>query len=181
MPPSSPGLPLLVTSTDIRTPKVPQIAHTNTVELAWWIGATSDQFRIAGLARIFAAPEHAIHTSPRAALGAAESSSIDWEAKRRELFDAVSEHMRAAWCRPTPGTPLEGGYDEMNDWPVRVPKPSEARTEKEKELAKIALSNYALIVIEPVEVDWVQMAVQPNRRTFFTREGGGWKEKPVVP
>jgi pyridoxamine 5'-phosphate oxidase len=89
--------------------------------------------------------------------------------------------MRAAWCRPTPGTPLEGGYDEMNDWPVRVPKPSEARTEKEKELAKVALSNYALIVIEPVEVDWVQMAVQPNRRTFFTREGGGWKEKPVVP
>jgi pyridoxamine 5'-phosphate oxidase len=180
VPPSSPGSPLLVTSTDIRTPKIQQIAHANTVELAWWISATSDQFRISGLARIIAAPEHDIAAS-RAALVASEASGIDWEAKRRELFDALSEQMRVSWCRPTPGAPLEGRYEEMNDWPVRVPKSSEAKSEKEKELAKAALSNYALIVIEPVKVDWAQMAINPNRRTFFTREGGDWKEEPVVP
>ncbi|KAI0249516.1 hypothetical protein BJV78DRAFT_1283919 [Lactifluus subvellereus] len=186
VPPSSPAFPLLVTSTDVRTPKIEQIAHANTVELAWWINATSDQFRISGLARIFVAPEHAISAPPRAALGCAgigavEASGIDWEAKRRELFDAVSEKMRATWCRPAPGMPLKGGYEEMNDWPVRVPKPSETKTEKEKELAKVALSNYAIIVIEPLKVDWVQLAISPNRRTFFTREGGSWREEPVVP
>jgi len=62
-----------------------------------------------------------------------------------------------------------------------VLKPSEAQTEKEKELAELALSNYALIVIEPLNVDWPQMAIKPNRRTFFTREGVDWKEVIVAP
>jgi hypothetical protein len=186
VPPSSPALPLLVTSTDIRTPKIQQIAHAHNVEIAWWINATSDQFRISGPARIFAAPEISI-SSPLpdapdcAGIKALEASGIDWEKKRRELFDAVNEPMRATWCRPAPGRPLKGGYEEMNDWPVKVPKPSDAKTEKEKELAELALSNYAIIVIEPLNVDWLQMAIKPNRRTFFTREGVDWKEEAVVP
>ena len=186
VPPSCPALPLLVTSTDIRTPKIQQIAHADVVELAWWINATSDQFRISGPARIFAAPEHTISPPVRdapdcAGLKALEASGIDWETKRRELFNAVSEQMRATWCRPTPGTLLEGGYEEMNDWPAEVPKPTDAKTEKEKELAELALSNYAIIVIEPLNVDWLQMAIKPNRRTYFTREGVHWKEEVVVP
>ena len=184
--PSSASLPLLVASTDFRTPKVQHIAQAHTVELAWWINATQDQFRISGPARIFAAPEHSIFSPPRdapdcAGIKALEATGIDWEAKRRELFDAVSEQMRATWCRPPPGSLLKGGYEEMNDWPARVPKPSDAKTEKEKKLAELALSNYAIIVIEPLHVDWVQMAIKPNRRTFFTREGIDWKEEIVVP
>ena len=186
VPPSSPALALLVASTDIRTPKVQQIAYAHTVELAWWVNATSDQFRITGPARIFAAPEHSISSPPRnapdsAGIKALEASGFDWEAKRRELFDAVSEQMRATWCRPPPGSILKGGYEEMNDWPVKVPKPSDAKTKKEKELAELALSNYAIVVIEPLNVDWVQMAIKPNRRTFFAREGSEWKEEVVVP
>ncbi|KAI0286872.1 hypothetical protein BGY98DRAFT_908865 [Russula aff. rugulosa BPL654] len=188
VPPSSTaGLPLLVASTDIRTPKVQHIAHVPTVELAWWINASQDQFRISGPARIFAAPEYSTISSPPrdapdcAGIKALEATGIDWEAKRRELFDAVNEQMRATWCRPPPGTLLKGGYEEMDDWPTKVPKPSDAKTEKEKKLAELALSNYAIIVIEPLHVDWVQMAVKPNRRTFFTREEIDWKEEIVVP
>jgi hypothetical protein len=62
-----------------------------------------------------------------------------------------------------------------------VPRPSDAKTEKEKELAELALSNYAIIVIEPLNVDWVQLAIKPNRRTLFIREGVNWKEQAVVP
>ncbi len=40
VPSSRPAFPVLVASTDIRTPKVHQIAHADTVELAWWINAT---------------------------------------------------------------------------------------------------------------------------------------------
>ena len=185
VPPSNPASPLLITSTDVRSPKIQQIAHADTVELVWWIDATSDQFRISGPARIFAAPGYVSPISEplRAAPDCAgiEASDIDWEAKRRELFDAVSQQMRATWCRPPPGSPLQGGYKGMNDWPVEVPKPSEAKTEGEKELAELALNNYALIVIEPMYIDWVQMALKPNRRTFFTREGSDWKEEIVVP
>ena len=188
VPPSgTAALPLLVASTDIRTPKVQHIAHVHTVELAWWINATQDQFRISGPARIFAAPEHSTISSPPrdapdcAGIKALEATGIDWEAKRRELFDAVNEKMRAAWCRPPPGSLLKGGYEEMDDWPTNVPKPSDAKTEKEKNLAELALSNYAIIVIEPLRVDWVQMAIKPNRRTLFTREGIDWKEEIAVP
>lgn len=189
MPPSNIARPLLVASTDIRTPKVQHIAHVHTVELAWWINATQDQFRISGPARIFASPEHSTISSPPrdaapdncAGIKALEVTGIDWEAKRRELFDAMNEQMRATWCRPPPGSLLKGGYEEMDDWPTKVPKPSDAMTEKEKELAELALSDYAIIVIEPLHVDWVQMGIKPNRRTFFTREGMDWKEEIVVP
>jgi hypothetical protein len=187
VPPANPALPLLVTSTDIRTPKVQQITHADTVELAWWISATSDQFRISGPARVYPAPgrhplpARAASESDCAGIEALEASGIDWEAKRRELFDALSEQMRAVWCRPIPGTPLKGGFEEMNDWPVKVPKPSEAKTEKERELVELALNNYALIVIEPLNVDWVQMNIKPNRRSLFSREGVHWTDVPVVP
>ncbi|KAI9445372.1 pyridoxamine 5'-phosphate oxidase-domain-containing protein [Lactarius indigo] len=183
VPPSRPVFPLLVTSTDIRTPKVHQIAHTDTVELVWWINATLDQFRITGLARVFASPQHSIpaplHTAVECAgIDALEMTGFDWEAKRRELFDAVNEEMRASWCRPT-GTPLKVG--EANDWPTTVPKPSEAKTDREKELVELALSNYAIIVIEPLRVDWAQMATKPNQRAFFTRTEDGWSEEAIVP
>src|SRR6266702_12811 len=185
VPSSRPAFPVLVTSTDIRTPKVHQIAHADTVELAWWINATLDQFRISGLARVFASPQQSIpaplHNAVECAgINALEMTGFDWEAKRRELFDAVSEEMRATWCRPTPGTPLKDGED-ANDWPLRVPKPNEAKTDREKELAELALSNYALIAIEPLRVDWLQMAIKPNQRTFFTRTEDGWSEEVVVP
>ncbi|KAI9454909.1 hypothetical protein BJY52DRAFT_1205153 [Lactarius psammicola] len=185
VPPSRPACPVLVTSTDIRTPKVHQIAHADTVELAWWINATLDQFRISGQARVFASPQRSIptplHTAVECAgINALEMTGVDWEAKRRELFDAVSEEMRATWCRPTPGAPLKDGED-ANDWPTSVPKLNEAKADREKELAELALSNYAIIVIEPLRVDWVQMGVKPNQRTFFTRTEDGWSEEAVVP
>lgn len=184
VPSSRPAFPVLVTSTDIRTPKIHQIAHANTVELVWWFNATLDQFRISGLARIFASPEHSVspplHTTVECiGINALEKAGVNWEAKRRELFDLVNEQMRAAWCRPTPGTPLKDG--EANDWPTTVPKPSEAKTDREKQLVELALSNYALIVIEPLGVDWYQMAIKPNQRTFFTRTEDGWGEEAVVP
>ncbi|KAI9513095.1 pyridoxamine 5'-phosphate oxidase-domain-containing protein [Russula earlei] len=188
MPPSNPAHPLLITSTDVRTRKIEQIANADTVELAWWISATEDQFRVSGRARVFAAPGRPGHSLPphRAApdcagIKALEALGFDWEQQRRALFDAVSERMRATWCRPAPGSVLEGGCDEANDWPVKVPKPSEAKTEKEKALAELALSNYAIIVIEPFYVDWLQMSIVPNCRTFFTLEGEHWKEEMVVP
>ncbi|KAH9056938.1 hypothetical protein EDB87DRAFT_1675803 [Lactarius vividus] len=180
LPPSRPAFPILVTSTDIRTAKVRQIAHTDTVELAWWINATLDQFRISGLAHVFASPQRSIpHTAVECGgINALEMSGVDWEAKRRELFDALSEEMRASWCRPT-GMPLKVG--EANDWPTTVPRPNDAKTEREKELAELALSNYAIIAIDPLRVDWAQMGTKPNQRTVFTRTEDSWSEEAIVP
>jgi len=90
--------------------------------------------------------------------------------------------MRASWCRPTPGSPLKGGYEEGEKWPKSVPTTTGAKNEEEKKLVKEALGNFALVLVEPTFVDWVQMGVVPNQRTFFTRGSDeSWTESIVVP
>ncbi|VDB86237.1 unnamed protein product [Peniophora sp. CBMAI 1063] len=183
-----PGLPLLISSTDARTPKTRELAAHSFVELCWWIDASGDQFRIAGRMRIVPSPElgSSLPSSTPAppdcpALAAYDAAGADWQAKRREQFEAVSEHMRASWCRPPPGEALPGGYPAMDEWPTTVKKLSEAKTDEEKKLSEEAFRNYALVILEPSEVDWVQMAIRPNRRTRFRRFGEEWKEEIIVP
>lgn len=115
------------------------------------------------------------------ALQALDASGFDWEAKRHELFNAASEHMRASWCRPIPGSVLKGGYEEEKDWPETVKKEGEAQTGEEKKLTAQALDNFALVAIEPLEIDWVEMGIVPNRRTRWRREGKEWKFEEIVP
>ena len=69
----------------------------------------------------------------------------------------------------------------MDEWPTTVKKLSDAKTDEEKTLAQEAFKNYALVILEPSEVDWVQMSIQPNRRTRFRRFGEEWKEEVIVP
>jgi pyridoxamine 5'-phosphate oxidase len=183
-----PAVPLLISSTDARTPKTRQLAQSGFVELAWWIDGSGDQFRIAGRARIVPSPELGSGLLPLPpaptdcpGLAAHDKDGVDWEEKRRAAFDLVSEHMRASWCRPPPGSVLEGGYEEMEKWPTSVKKPSDAVTDEEKALTEEALRNYALVIVEPAEVDWVEMSIVPNRRSLHKRVGETWKEIAIVP
>jgi len=94
--------------------------------------------------------------------------------------------MKAGWCRPVPGTPLgEDGEEEMRRWPQRLPKIGEAVGEEDKRNLEMALSNFALVLVELVEVDYVELGGELDRRTRFERddsEGGvGWKATLVVP
>lgn len=183
-PDGRPDLPLLVTSTDARTPKVAQLHASQRVELAWWMEGSQDQFRISAFTRIFPSPALA-GSAPTpvppdaAALHALDSQGFDWDAKRREAFAHMSPKMRASWCAPhAPGTPL-AGPDEQKGWPRSVPLEDEAKTEEDRKNLEDALRNFALMLIEPVEVDWV--ALEANRRTVFKREGEKWTEQLVAP
>lgn len=88
--------------------------------------------------------------------------------------------MKASWCRPVPGTKLEDGYEEAKKWPQKLPKLGEG-TDEEKHYLQIALANFALLVIDPVEVDYVELSVNPDQRTKFKKEGESWVEEIVVP
>ncbi|KAH9854411.1 hypothetical protein C2E23DRAFT_884003 [Lenzites betulinus] len=184
-PDGRPDLPLLVTSTDARTPKVTQVRANQRVELAWWMEGSQDQFRLSGFVRIFPSSSFAGTSSPTPlpveALGlkALEESGFDWDAKRIELFNKMSPAMRASWCVPCPpGSPLENP-DEQKDWPREVPV--DPKNDEDKKNVETAQGNFALMLFEPVQVDWAALGVQPNRRTIFTREGDKWNEQPVVP
>lgn len=115
------------------------------------------------------------------ALTALKKEGIDWESKRREVFDSMSGHMKASWCRPPPGGKLEGGYEEAKKWPQQLPKLGEADNEEDKTNLEIALGNFALVVIDPLEVDFVELGVVPNQRTKFTRDNEEWTEEILVP
>jgi pyridoxamine 5'-phosphate oxidase len=114
-------------------------------------------------------------------LTALKKEGIDWELKRRQIFDSMSGHMKASWCRPPPGSKLEGGYGEAKKWPQRLPKLGEDENEEDKKNLEVALGNFALVVIDPFEVDFVELGVVPNQRTKFTRNGEHWVEEVVVP
>lgn len=197
----------MITSSDVRAPKVVQLLSNTAVELAWWMEGSQDQFRISGKARVVAPPDHSLstvsgsetHSAVIAALnqgGEAEredgsdgldatSRSFDWEKKRREVFDDMKPGMKGTWVAPkAPGSPM-ASYDEPNSWRCTIPKWEEIKTDEERKNYQIALGNFAMILIEPLQVDWVQLGEHPNRRTLFTRKdeqgGSSWLEAIVVP
>jgi pyridoxamine 5'-phosphate oxidase len=179
---------LLLTTTDIRTPKVTQMLSNPLVEIVWWIEPTQEQFRFASRATIVPAPGTSLHPPATTSLhelcsGHFAEGEIDWEKKRVEIFDSMSGRMKASWCRPPPGSkmPGSGGYDEAKKWPRTLPKLDEAETDEDKKNLKTALDNFALVLLEPYDVDYVELGVVPNQRTRFTRDGDEWKEEILVP
>jgi len=140
-----------------------------------------DQFRLTGRVTIIPEPANRVfHSGGNVAFGRLSAGGFDWEAKRVQIFDSLSSRMRASWCRPTPGSPLKGGDEEREKWPETVPTTTGATTEEEKKLVEQALGNFALVLLEPTYVDWVQLA--PDQRTIFTRgDDESWTETIVVP
>ncbi|TFK42131.1 pyridoxamine 5'-phosphate oxidase-domain-containing protein [Crucibulum laeve] len=187
-----PSLPLLISSTDIRTPKITQIATHPDIELAWWIEGANQQFRVTARAYIVSDPKFNLHehfmqtlfaAKPETGSGLAiiNSEGLNWEAKRLEIFKTMSGHMKASWCRPTPGSKLDNPEDAKK-WPETVKEPKEGDSEEVKKNWDIALGNFALLVLDPFEVDFVDMSIIPNERAkFYRTTKGEWEEVSVVP
>lgn len=177
---TGPTLPLLLSTTDIRTPKVTQLIANNKVELAWWIDGTKQQFRVLGRVGLVPSPSFTDK-------GTSDKSSEFWEEERVKSFKSMSVHMRAVWLRPAPGSPLSehGGHGAAKRWPKSVEEPGKDDSEEEKRRKQAdwdeALRNFALVVVEPLEVDFVDMGVVPNVRWRFWKEGEGWREEELVP
>jgi hypothetical protein len=194
---STPSLPLLLSTTDIRTPKVSQLVANPAAELAWWIVGTQQQYRIIANVYPVPNPKHPLCSHFEQALSHAQDGTglalfrdDDWESQRLQTFKSMSSHMKASWCRPIPGSPLKGGQEEAKKWPETLEDPSEHKDlpeEKYNELLQNwnqALANFALVVIDPVEVDLVELGVVPNRRTRFFKPPGNhgiWHEEELVP
>ncbi|KAI1786795.1 pyridoxamine 5'-phosphate oxidase-domain-containing protein [Ganoderma leucocontextum] len=183
-PDGHPELPIFVTSTDARAPKVNQAHSNQRVELAWWMEGSQDQFRISGFTHVFPSPAQGRPTpipAEAAALTLLEKSGFDFEAKRKETFDKMSAAMRASWCTPYPPGTIISSYDEQKAWPGEVPLEQDAKTDQERKNIEVASNNFALMLFEPVQIDWVSLDNYPLKRVGFTRDGGKWIEHQVVP
>ncbi|KAJ7292673.1 pyridoxamine 5'-phosphate oxidase-domain-containing protein [Mycena rebaudengoi] len=181
-PTDDPSHPLLVLTADVRTPKMAQMIANPHVQVVWWFDGTQEQYRIAGRAHIIPAPGHALHKHFIHSVQAlSHGAAFDWEAKRLEIFRSMSPNSKASWCRPVPGSRLKGGQDEAKKWPVEIEEPKEG-DEEGKRNWETALSNFALIIIEPTGVDYVELSPVPNLRTrFWMTAKEEWTEEQLVP
>ena len=183
LPEGNEHLPIILAATDIRTPKVEQILANDVVQINWWFEPSGDQFRLTGRVTLVPEPGSRIfHPGGSVAFQRLSASGFDWEAKRVQTFDGLNPLLRAGRCCAPPGSLLDGGYEEMREWPVTIPTSTEATTEEEKKLVERALTNVTLVLVEPTYVDWLQLSVVPNQRTLFRREDDeSWTETIVVP
>jgi len=72
-------------------------------------------------------------------------------------------------------------YEEAKRWPETAVKRGEAKEEEEKRVVEEALVNFALVVLDPTEVEFLELGPIPNRRTRWTKKGDQWEEQIVVP
>ncbi|KAG8970202.1 hypothetical protein FRC03_010392 [Tulasnella sp. 419] len=187
----SEDIKLLVSTTDIRTPKIHEIrsiqpSNSSSAEIVWWIKESSEQYRFNGVMHILPHPDHPLAKEfPRTRLSPGRNDKgedWDWEKERIRIFDEkMGPELRASFARPTPGT-IMGSYEEADKWVKELPKTGEVGDDdKLKALIDVAVRNFALLVLEPIEVEWLELGVVPNRRTKYKKVDGGWEEAIVVP
>lgn len=161
-----------------------------TSEAAWWIAAASVQFRIAARTHLLPAPSHELHSEfPLRLLSSAgggdagpesPDTPADWETLRVKTFNALPPFLRASFARPIPGSPLKNPED-AKQWPPTLPESGKEESEEDKKYVKEALANFALVLLEPLAVEYLELGVEPNRRTQWHLSGGEWTEGTVVP
>ncbi|GAA5967316.1 hypothetical protein JCM11641_000510 [Rhodosporidiobolus odoratus] len=186
----------LIVTTDARSPKARQLAASPQVEIAWWLSATQHQFRIVGPAYILPSPSFSTTPStfgtdpsastltfPFPAAKLAPYEGFNWEDERVRQFRKLSPELRASFYRPVPGSRLTEWDGKMEDLPETLPETVEdAEGEEQKKEVEQAMNNMALIVIDPIAVDLVDLGSMPNVRTLWlVSDSGEWSEEGLVP
>ncbi|KAH9829507.1 uncharacterized protein C8Q71DRAFT_863264 [Rhodofomes roseus] len=185
-PKGCPNLPVFVFSTDVRMEKAPQMRKHPHVEFVWWFRGSSEQYRFSGVARVITSPD--VDLGPAGpiqedtlALNKLGEQGFDWEKKMGELYDEGDDNgLRASLNRPPPGTRIPT-YETAKEWVPEVPRLGHAKDDADRQRQEEGLRNYALLLVEPFEVDWCELALSPHQRTKFRRKGDAWEEWPVVP
>ncbi|KDE04778.1 hypothetical protein MVLG_04832 [Microbotryum lychnidis-dioicae p1A1 Lamole] len=177
----------LIVTTDVRAPKALALEANPTTSLAWWHLPTMTQFRIRSQAYLIKPPSQGTHTPSEILDRLSPGDKFDWEQERIRIFHKMSPELRASFVRPVPGSKL-GDKGQAEEWPKELPaSEEEAKGEKEKAQIKQALDHFALIIMEPYDVDVCDLGAQPNTRVHFFRkrgvgwQGAEWKEEDVVP
>ncbi|GAC76097.1 tRNA-dihydrouridine synthase [Moesziomyces antarcticus T-34] len=197
--PSFGSSPCLLTTTDVRTPKVQQLTSQSSLrahgpdgsrggecEIAWWIESAQLQFRISGTVHVLPTPGHPLRSlfpferlSPPRAPGSEAIDAFDWDKERKRIFDKLNAGLLASFCRPTPGSAHPNADslhqakpkdDTSSPWPLELPSPGKEENEEQKKMLEESEKNFALVVVEPYKVDLVNLA--DDTRTVYELQPG---------
>ncbi|EFP86483.1 uncharacterized protein PGTG_12439 [Puccinia graminis f. sp. tritici CRL 75-36-700-3] len=190
----------LLVCTDVRSPKVGQLLHTSRASgepssgvlpsqsgplasICWWFSPTGEQYRIQARAYVISAESERGRVAGLTAeqarrLGPRGGADFQWEAERLRVYEKLSSELKASFVgENAPGSRLVADASE---------KPT-ADLEKQlemgdQELRAAALKHFALIVLEPVSVDLVQLKTKPHHRFSWKKTpSGDWEETELVP
>ncbi|EPQ60056.1 hypothetical protein GLOTRDRAFT_89680 [Gloeophyllum trabeum ATCC 11539] len=109
--------PVLISTTDVRTPTVTEILCSLSAysEICFYVRETREQLRITARTYVIPAPTHALY------------AQFDWKAspylrafKKEDKMDW--EPLRGDLLRPTPGIALGGGYEQCKKWEETLPR-----------------------------------------------------------
>jgi hypothetical protein len=86
---------------------------------------------------------------------------------------------------------MDGGEEEAKKWPVTLADPDDPNNnipaekyEEAKNNWDFALKNFALLLVDPVDIDMVDLASLPNRRILYTKKPSQtnmWQKEELVP
>ncbi|WFD27269.1 pyridoxal 5'-phosphate synthase [Malassezia nana] len=157
----------LLTTTDVRSDKGQQmgLGQRVPVELAWYIASNRKQFRIRGQAFLVGCNDATgTIASPRTT--GFWPAAQDWTAERKRMWDHLSPEMRRTFFGQAPGSFLL--------------QTAQTDTEQSAEQLDHVSANFALLVVEPEEVD--QLDLKAFQRTIYTRQSTGvWMQRQVAP
>jgi pyridoxamine 5'-phosphate oxidase len=141
---------LLIFATDLRSPKLAELAGSPLVEVCWYFPVTHEQFRIGGLM-----------TSVTA-----DTADAGLSAARRECWRDLPEATRITFTWPAPGQPRVSGIP----FPREHPDP------------ETPLPHFGLLVLDPHNVDFLEINGHPQDRWQFRRDDRGrWSGLEVNP
>ncbi len=118
-------------------------------------------------------------------LGYDPGHKIQLRVRGRGIVDAASPEAEAAWDRtslpsrkcyladPAPGTPSpEPTSGLAPDWATRDPLEAESLAGR---------AQFAILLVEVVELEWVYLAASGHRRARFTWQDDSWEKTWLVP
>lgn len=194
----------LLICTDLRSPKIDQIIHRSSTDhqpgtpssICWWFAPTGEQYRIQAKAYVVP-PSSTSSTFPRISREQEDRLSpvwkhqklkdstkrgdlkFDWEEERKRIFDKLSTDLKLSFLgRSKPGSKLINPEDSI------LPPPQQIQTfeELDQDSKSFALSNFALIVLDPISVDLVRLETVPHQRFSWKRVSDDeWEETELVP
>jgi pyridoxamine 5'-phosphate oxidase len=129
-------------ATDIRSPKVQEIASDPRVALLGFDPNLAVQIRMAGVAAV-----------------------VTMEERRQEFWSQLRERVKARFSSPiAPGTLINGNHDAPDVAPASLDP----------------YRNFAVIEVELLKIEWLDVGVEPHVRSQFKLERGSWHSTSVA-
>ncbi|CAI2168645.1 3161_t:CDS:2 [Funneliformis geosporum] len=167
---------LFCITTDIRSGKVDQLSKNSAFEICWWFSKSREQFRMAGNAYVLSLSFYSKFPFTKLSSYFPPTCNFDWNKELRSQFEKISDELRANLTYPTPGSPLQNENFIKKLGVI-------GKNDRDNELIQKSFENFALVIFEVEEVDRVELAIDPHKRTNWklNNQTGEWTEQRVHP